>query len=512
MNAWILSSLLSALTPGSKFHERGPSPSLPPEATAAFPEDFLFGTAVAGFQVEMGCPSLPPAQCEDRGSDWYQFITDKTLRRERLLFIAGDSPSMGPGFYETYEQDLALARHELGVNSMRLSLEWSRIFPNPTFGISDHEALRQQASAEGLAYYHALLQHMAQLGIKPFVTINHYTLPLWIHDGKACHKNIKTCQAKGWVGADIVPELAKFAGFAAREFGYVVDHWMTLNEPFAAVVLPGYLFPNPTRTNPPGVRLKIKEARLAAKTMIEAHARMYDAVHEQDQVDADGDGLKTQVGLVNVFFSVRPNKPERAVDVNAADDLRYWLNEIFMNAVVNGELDENWNRQTVYRSDLQGRLDFVGLNYYASIKVDGTRLPLLKPISKLIRLGLKSRVDDNYPQGIYQVISEAAERYQLPIYITETGVDQARDEDRGARWLVDTAAWTRQAMADGYDVRGYFYWSLMDNYEWNHGMAQRFGLYAIEGDDPLKTRKPRAAVPIYGTLTRQRSLADVVQF
>src|SRR5207302_10488935 len=94
-----------------------------------FPRGFLFGTAVAGFQVEMGCPTLSATQCEDRASDWYQWITRPELVADSSLHLSGDPPAAGPGFFELYQQDLDRARNELHSNAIRISLEWSSIFP-----------------------------------------------------------------------------------------------------------------------------------------------------------------------------------------------------------------------------------------------------------------------------------------------------------------------------------------------------------------------------------------------
>ena len=279
----------------------------------AFPPGFLFGTAIAGFQVEMGCPTLPAAVCEDRASDWFQWITTPRIVNNPVLFMSKDPPRAAPGFFELYEADLDRAAYELHNGSLRLSLEWSRIFPRETFGLEGYDALRSAASAEGLAYYHRVLAAMRARGLTPLVTLSHYSLPLWIHDGNACNENLDRCARKGWVDRRIVPEMAKFAGFAAREFGGEVDLWATLNEPFSAVTLPGYLTPTETRVNPPGLYLKGDAAKTATAAMIVAHARMYDAVKAGDIVDADGNGEAASVGLVYAVTAVAPNVNNRAV-------------------------------------------------------------------------------------------------------------------------------------------------------------------------------------------------------
>src|SRR5438552_8785235 len=144
-----------------------------------FPRDFLWGTAIAGFQVEMGCPTAPAPDCEDRASDWYAWITRPELLADASTHLAGTPPSGGPGFFELYPHDLDRASGELHSNALRLSIEWSRVFPVSTIGVQD---LHSVASASALAYYHAVFAAMKARGLMPLVTLNHYTLPAWLHD------------------------------------------------------------------------------------------------------------------------------------------------------------------------------------------------------------------------------------------------------------------------------------------------------------------------------------------
>jgi hypothetical protein len=121
-----------------------------------FPDGFLFGAAIAGFQVEMGCPTIGAATCEDPHSDWYKWITDPALRAEPGNHLEGDPPSSGPGFYELYPADLDRLANELHGNALRTSIEWSRLFPHSTVGINGYDALHAAANPEALRYYHAL--------------------------------------------------------------------------------------------------------------------------------------------------------------------------------------------------------------------------------------------------------------------------------------------------------------------------------------------------------------------
>jgi beta-galactosidase len=479
-----------------------------------FPKDFLFGSAIAGFQVDMGCPTIAAAQCEDRASDWYQWITTPRILDNPILFMSKDPPSKGPGFYETYEKDLDLAagqgESQLGNNALRLSIEWSRIFPRPTFDVNSHASMRAIASKEGLDFYHRLFAAMKKRGLRPFVTVNHYSLPLWIHDGNLCNQSLAQCIAEkkaGWADPDrsrIVNEIQKYATFLGQEFGGEVDSWATLNEPFSAVVVAGYLASSPMRSNPPGLSgpwMSIPGAKTAASAMIEAHARIYDALKAYDTKDADGDGKKAEVGIVYVFSKIAP-KTDSAEDKKAADDARYFFHDMFMDGVVEGRLDENWDKgpgKAPVRADLANRCDFIGVNYYFGFNAKKNPLPVpLSFISPYMTFDMLEPFEESSPQGIYPVLMEVSKKYGKPLYVTETGTPQD-DEARGAAWVVRTLSETRRAINDGADVRGYFAWSLMDNYEWNHGMEMKFGLYAV---DAAKARAMRDSGVVYAAMSK----------
>jgi beta-glucosidase/6-phospho-beta-glucosidase/beta-galactosidase len=490
-------------------------------AGEGLPPAFAFGTAIAGFQVDMGCRSIPAATCEDRGSDWYQWITTQRIVDNPLLFMSKDPPSRGPGFYEAFEEDIARASGELGNNALRLSIEWSRIFPTSTVGVEGQDALRAIASRDGIAYYHRIFGAMRARGLRPFVTVNHYTLPLWIHDGNACNQSLDACIKDGhggWADPDrarIVGEIAKYAGFVAREYGADVDDWATENEPFSAVVLPGYLLSTPMRSTPPGLSgpwASVRGAKTAATAMVEAHARMYDAIHGNDLVDADGDGAAAKVGLVYAYVDIASNGTSDA-DNRAADDARYFLNDMFMDGIALGRLDESWDHApgaAPVRADLANRCDFIGVNYYARFKAKPALLPLLSFVSPHVTFELlPSSFIGDAPRGILPVLRDVA-KYHLPLYVTETGAVQD-DEVKGAAWLVDTLAEVRNARREGIDVRGYFTWTLMDNYEWNQGTHTRMGLYAVDASNPQKPRRPREAARVYAEITKARDVSAALE-
>ncbi len=487
--------LLAACDSSSPAPDEGPPPP--------FPKGFLFGASVAGFQVDMGCPTLAKDQCDDPNSDWYQFVTSPAIVGDTGTHVSGESPDDGPGEWELYEKDLDLLKNEVHLGGFRFSFEWSRIFPKPTWGVEGYDALKAIADPAALAHYHAMLAAMKQRGITPLVTVDHYTLPTWVHDGVGCHQNIETCSPRGWLDKDkTVAEIAKYAGFVAKEFGGEVDLWATLNEPFA-VVLPGYIFPSAERSNPPAVTLQSADAKTVLVALIEAHARMYDAIKANDTVDADGDGKASQVGVVYAMSPVAPKDPTDPVDVQAAKNVFYLWNMVYLNGVAKGDLDANLDGNPVHRDDLANRMDYIGINYYTRITVQGETAPALPDLSPLSTFNpFTIQTYEDYPHGIYEMAMIVKNDLGLPAIITENGAADPNDDGTAPSYMVRHLSWLARAIHDGADVRGYFYWSLMDNYEWNHGMDWKLGLYAVDPKDPQKTRVARQAVSVY------REIAD----
>lgn len=484
----------------------------------ALPGAFRLGVAIAGFQTEMGCPTLPATRCEDRHSDWYQWITDKGILGNPLLYMSQDAPASGPGFYELYPGDIARAGGQgdgqLGAKVFRLSLEWSRLFPNATFGIDGHDALRRHADPDALRFYHDVLARIRAQGMQPSVTVTHYSLPLWIHDGALCNADgIDACARAGlagWAHPDrsrIVHEISKYAGFLGREFGSEVDEWATENEPFSAVVVAGYLLATKDRSNPPGrsaLWMSVPGAKRAAMAMIEGHARMYDALKIQDTMDADGDGKAASVGIVYAFSKIEP-LTGNAGDARAAEGAEYFFHDLFMNGVAFGRVDEDWSLgadNAQLRPDLAGRLDWLGVNYYMRFEAQNTTVSTLPFISSLINFNLTRGFDTEAPKGLYQVLQRAA-RYGVPMVVSETGYVQD-NPTKAAAWTVETLEQTRRAALSGIDVRGYYAWSLMDNYEWNHGMGMRFGLFAV--DPGTKARTPRESARVLRSIAQAQAV------
>ncbi len=462
----------------------------------SFPKGFLWGTAIAGFQVDMGCPTLPASACNDANSDWYQWVSDPELVADKSTFGSGDPVSAGPGFWQNWPGDIDLARNTLHNNALRYSLEWSRLFPDATAEKANSVAdLKQYANADAVASYHKIFAAAKANKISLLITLNHYTLPLWLHDGKACHADLDTCKNRGWLDkARILKAIALYAGFCAQEFGGDVDLWGTINEPFA-VVLAGYILPTAERTNPPGVPLRTTEGVGVAFNMMEAHCLMVDAVHQYDTQDANGDGVLAQVGIVANLAAVVPKDPSKPEDVAAAKHADYVYNQEFLDATILGDLDRNLDGVVdEHRDDMKGRMDFIGINYYTRMLVAAGSIPGGQDFKYLDFLPSLNAFD-TFPQGIHDVVMWAS-KYKLPMIITENGSGGDKSTSF-ADYLQPHLTQLHQAIVEGADVRGYFYWTLVDNYEWNHGVNQiKMGMFSY--DATTKARKGSALADHYG--------------
>lgn len=462
----ITSLLLSCASEDSVKDDPGPD--------ATFGDDFLWGTATAGFQVDPGCPTLAPEACEDRASDWYQWVTDPDLVAEAGNHLSGEPLANGPGHFELWEDDLDLAT-ALGTNTIRVSIEWSRLFPDAAAeSATTVEELAAHADPAAVAWYDAYLDGIVARGLTPIVTLNHYTLPLWVHDGKACHADVTTCSPNGWVDGDRMARLiGLYSGFAAQQYGDRVRWWATLNEPLA-IVLAGYLLPSEDRTNPPGV-VNTDAAFAVVFNLVQGHAAMYDGVHAYDD-DA-------MVGLVPNLAAVQPLDPENPTDVQGAEDGNYVYNEVMLNAAIYGEFDRNLDGVAEEQHpEVAGRMDFLGVNYYTRITFRGLTGPLFADYPKSDFY--PEVLWEEYPEGIAEVSALAAS-YGVPVIITENGTTPT--EESGETFLRPHLQALLDERERGTDIRGYCYWSLLDNYEWNHGMSMKFGLYEVDTTTKART-------------------------
>lgn len=450
----------------------------------SFPHDFLWGTAVCAFQTEMG-NSL--GTNNDPNSDWWVWthwnVENKTGR------VSDDLPENGPNMYDLYEMDFDNAK-SLGLNAFRLSIEWSRIFPDGS-GIPN---------AKEVEHYHKVFQALNSRGLKPLVTLHHFTTPLWLHDplwniDKANHGN----GPKGWLEQKTVDEFVKFAEFCAMEYGGEVDLWATINEPMV-VAIGGYLNPLPGNAFPPN-EFNPGHMVTAAINLMTAHAGAYRALKQFDTTDADGDGVSSFVGIVQSMTDFAPLDETNEEDILAAQHASYLYNEWFLNAVAKGELDGNLDGISESSPELGPALDYIGVNYYTRMRVykigrlfpDYPVLDFLPSFPEDCENNPCSEMDYLiYPPGFYNVL-KIATGYRFPVIITENGIADA-DDDQRAQFIKDHLDQVLKAINDGMDIRGYFYWSLVDNFEWALGFSKKFGLFSFDPVTKVRTMRPSAEV------------------
>lgn len=344
--------------------------------------------------------------------------------------------------YHLWHKDLELL-NELGLNAYRFSIEWSRIEPGPG-----------KFSQSAIEHYRSVLEFLKEKGIKSMVTLHHFTTPLWM------------ARRGGWANEDIVFYFCRFAKRMFGEYSNLVDFWVTINEPVSVYAPLSYIIGRwPPQKKNPLLFLKV------VYNQILAHKKIYQIFHNLGR-----GAKKARVGIVkhNGYFEPFSNSYADKLIARTAD---YFSNKFLLNR-------------------LRAHMDFIGLNYYFHHRI---KFPFrVRNENKLISdLGWEI-----YPKGIYHVLKQL-DSYGLPIYITENGLADKDDRYR-KNFIKDHLLWVHKAMKEDIDVRGYFHWSLLDNFEWDHGFGPRFGL--IEVDYKTLERRPRPSSYFYSQIAKSNGL------
>jgi len=451
-----------------------------PEPTeVTFPTDFLWGTGTAGFQIES----------ELDNTDWGIWATLPGKIAD------GDDPNDGPDALAHIAEDVQLMQ-DAGLNSYRFSIEMARVYPTRT-AFDD-----EQPDAAGLAAYDELVDALVAADIVPMVTLHHFVWPDYVRDPTAPD------EPQGFERPDTIDLFETWCTRMAAHFGDRVDLWVTINEPTVEVSV-GYL----ASIFPPGVS---DTERLAAvlREQVRAHGRCYDAIHAADDGDADGDGAAALVSIAKHDRVYEPFDAELDSDLEAVERATYFWNRWFVNAIVYGDLDDDFDGEPEVTGDpdLVGRADYLGLNYYGVSRV-GTlslELPYVGPVPvQIALLNDRPKTDlrwDIYPRGFGQVLDGIA-RYDLPIIVTENGLADSLDVNR-SRFLTEHLFEIGKARLRGVDVRGYYHWSLTDNFEWAGGFCPRFGFYTVDYDAADKPRTSTAAVQVMADIAATGRLSQ----
>ncbi len=465
---------------------------------------FRFGAATAAAQIEEGIVA----------GDWHWWTLPAAEGGQGQGVPVGEAVRG----YANAVADVGLLQ-AMHLDAYRLNIPWARI--EPTRGATDTAAL---------AHYDQVIDALLAAGIRPMITVHHFSNPLWAHDFRQpdCDDDAEPTDTNlcGWAHPKgqqaLVAELAEFAGLLAARYGDRVDEWCTINEPIN-YLLAAYgagIFP-------PGKSLVITDFdRLltAYAAFLDAHAAMYRAIQANDTIDADGDGRATDIGLslsVVDWQPARGGQPSADPDdVRAAETVWYIYHHLYPDALRAGAFDRDLDGVAEEpHPDWADTLDWLGVQYYFRAGVtarpaliraigatpcfggilDAACLPVSDPSKWVETMGYEF-----YEPGLHTILMDLSARYpDLPLVVTEAGI-AAENGARRAENVVRTLEQIGRAMADGADVRGYYHWSLMDNFEWAEGYEPRFGLYRV--DRSTYARTATAGATALGEIALTRSV------
>jgi beta-glucosidase len=422
------------------------------QGTYYFPEGFLWGTATAAHQVEG----------RNQNNTWYAW------EQEQGRIVEGHKSGLacdwwGGRWREDF--DRAQAAHQ---NAHRLSIAWSRIQPTP-----------DRWDEGALDRYREMLIGLRDRKMKPMVTLHHFSEPLWV------------AELGGWENEAIIDLFAAFVRKSVEVLSPYCDLWVTINEPnvfvFSAYIAGQF---------PPGKK-DLKLAMKVMRHMVQAHARAYQVIHEYQP--------EARVGTSIHYRGFKP-ATWLPMDRWVANIFNRLFNDLFPLTIKEGVFNTILKQHRI--PEAVGTQDFLGLNYYSS---DTVRFNPLAPGEMFAH---RSYPDDaalsetgfiaNLPKGIRECVHWGAQ-FGVPMIITENGVEDSKDTFRPGYTLEHLhALW--QVINNNYAVEGYFHWSQVDNFEWERGWTQRFGLWGLDVDSQARIHRPSA--DMYGEICQLNGISS----
>ena len=425
-----------------------------PEGTYHFPKGFLWGTATAAHQVEG----------QNTNNNWYAW------ENQPGHILEGQKAGLACDWWGgRWKEDFDRAA-ETGQNAHRMSIEWSRIQPTP-----------DRWDEDALDYYRQMLRGLVDRNITPMVTLHHFTDPLWLGE------------MDGWEN-DRAPELfARFVRKAVDALKEYTNLWITVNEP-NVYVYAGYI---KAGGFPPG-KNSLKLLGKALANLVRGHAAAYHVIHELQP--------EARVGTSIHYRSFKPYRSWIPMDHWLARMLARNSNDSFVQTTVDGRMP--FMLGTMRIPEAIGTQDFVGVNYYSR---DLISFDLTMP-SQLFARRQYAREDElsptgfiaNVPAGMYESLAWAR-CFNLPIMVTENGVEDPDDQLR-PRYTVEHLHQVWKAACNSFQVKGYFHWSLVDNFEWERGWTQRFGLWGLDTATQARIRRP--SVDLYEAICKANAISS----
>jgi beta-glucosidase len=419
--------------------------------TLYFPPGFLWGTATSSHQVEG----------QNTNNNWWKW------EQEAGRIVGGQKSGLACNWWGgRWQEDFDRAA-ESGQNAHRLSIEWSRVQPAP-----------DKWDKEAIFCYRQIIEGLKKRGLEPMVTLHHFTDPLWISD------------IGGWENLRTPQYFGIYARKMAQAFQDIVRFWCTINEP-NVYAYSGYL----TGAFPPGKK-DIQSAFKVMANLVRGHSVAYHNIHEV--------APQSLVGIALNYRGMKPASPHSPCDCWVARAHSQMFNDFFPYALRSGILNFLFYRQNI--SQAAQTQDFLGINYYTCDLVafalwairDLFGQHFYPPDSELS----ENKFIAHRPEGMFESL-QWAKRFAVPLIVTENGVEDSQDKLR-PRYLVEHITQTWRAIQAGLPVQGYFHWSLLDNFEWERGWTQRFGLWGLDVNS--QTRYKRQSVDIYTSICRQNAV------
>jgi beta-glucosidase len=427
------------------------------EGTFNFPRGFLWGTATSSHQVEGN----------NKGNSWWEW------ENEPGHILNGDKSGLACDWWGgRWREDINRAV-EAGQNAHRLSIEWSRIQTAP-----------DRWDEDALNHYREILRSLKERDLTILVTLHHFSDPQWL------------VEQQGWLNGEAVEHYVTYVRKVVEALKEYVNLWMTFNEPNLYTLF-GYV----QGVFPPGMK-DLGAALKVATNIVRAHAGAYRTIHSLQP--------EARVGFVQYYLSLKPAKPWFPLDRLVTGVQFNLVNNLFSGAMSNGVM-----RLPVFRRripEAKGTLDFIGIDYYTRMRVN---FNLLKAGEMFGEQSFPDGADlsedgwiANEPEGMFEAI-EWALPLKIPIIITENGVNDAEDRLR-RRYLIQHIHQVWRAVNFNYPVKGYFHWTLVDNFEWERGWTQHFGLWALDIDTQVRTK--RMSADLYAEICKQNGISsDIIK-